>query len=86
MSRGVNLYPSNWQVLGTVANGVPQYRLTVRFDWTDDAGVDRTFGPVAITFPDFITSLTAPERAFMADGLRDLIVSIARYRAGIDNN
>jgi len=83
MSRNVNVTTSAWQDMGSTA-ACPQFRMTVSFSWTDVAGLARTFGPTVLTFPNVIGQMTAPERAWFVERMQDVLVEIARRRAGVD--
>ncbi len=83
MATQVNIQTSNWQALGTNAP-CPQFQMTVSATWVDDAGVPRSGGPLTITFPNVIGQMTVAEKAWFAERMQDVLIEIARRRAGID--
>lgn len=83
MARQVNAYYSGWQALGTTAQ-CPRYSMTIRFNWIGDDGQPHEVPDTTITFPNVLSQLTAPELAYFGEELQELIVKLARRRAGVD--
>jgi len=84
MALSVSQTVSNWQPLQTTAS-CPQFQMTIQFNWIDNTGAAQSFGPTTVTFPNIISQMTAAEKNALADAMQDVIVQIARRRAGVDN-
>lgn len=79
MNGNVNVYFSGWQTTGTNVS-VPQRRITVTVDWTDETGAQRT-GTRTVLFPDFLAQVPA---AWIRDEMEQLMVRAARKLLAVD--
>jgi hypothetical protein len=85
MPKGVNVFYSDWRALGTNAQ-CPRYSMTIRFEWTGNDDQPRSTGDTVITFPNVLSQLTPAELSYFGDELQELIMRLARRRAGVDNS
>jgi len=77
--REVNVYTSNWQATG-VNVSVPQYMLTVRFQWIDQAGASHE-GTRTVLFPNVLAQLPA---VYVAERMTEMLLAYARQALGVD--
>ncbi len=77
--REVNVYTSNWRKTGANVQ-VPQYELTVRFQWVDAAGVSHE-GERTARFPNVLAQMSAE---YVAERMKGMLLDYARQELGID--
>lgn len=78
-AQNVNVWFSGWRATGNTVN-TPQYEVTVRYQWTDDAGVthedERT-----VRFPNVLAQLPA---AWVKEEMQTLLLKAARKINKVD--
>ena len=80
MARNVNVWTSGWQATGQSIN-VPQYELTIRVQWIDNAG-EAHEREEAILFPNCLAGeFTLREQKEMAE---EIMLRAIRKRFGVD--
>jgi hypothetical protein len=80
MARSVNITTSGWQATGSNVS-VPQYTLTVKFDWIDNSGVSHT-GTQTATFPNVLAQLPAD---YVANAMQNMLIDFVRSAKGVDS-
>lgn len=79
MARNVNVFTSTWQATGSNVQ-VPQYTLTVRFQWIDNSGASHE-GTRTVLFPNVLSQLPAK---YVADAMQQMLMDYARQVLAVD--
>lgn len=79
MAQSVNLFTSGWKATGASV-AVPQFELTVRFEYTTEAGVVKS-GARTVRFPNVLAQLPAD---VVAEKMTEMLIEWARRDVGVD--
>ena len=78
-AREVNVHTSGWKATGTNVS-VPQYEMSVLFQWVDAAGVSHE-GTRTVRWPNVLANMPT---AYVADRMREMLLDYGRQVLGID--
>lgn len=80
MAREVNVQFGGWRATGTNVQ-VPQYEISVTFEWTANDGTVRTRTRL-VRFPNFMQQVPTE---WLQEELQDLLVRAVRRIEGVDD-
>jgi hypothetical protein len=85
MAREVNVTTSGWRATGANVS-TPQYEMTIKYEWVDNAGVKHTQSQL-VRFPNILITLAgtnAGNASWVGEQIKGVILDAIRRYLGVD--